>query len=239
MIFRYGIPSYKRPQCKTVDMLVRAGVDKSNIYVSLQDHSQLEEYKAVHPDIHYIVRNADCAAGNRNTLMDELGAPIVLMDDDLSSVAIKYAGRNFKSIYNKDEWEQILEQAIAEAKENNCVIIGVAANTNDIIAKNRRKYDYDSLLQGSFLVVLEQLRFDESWKAIDDYELSLRVIANNRHTLRINTMSACKRQNCTNQGGCYEVYKEHPPQEWIFKLERKYPFFKANKTYTGGSVNWT
>lgn len=239
MTLRYGIPSYKRPECKTVDMLVNAGVDKKNIYVSLQDEAQLEEYKAVHTDIQYIVRKADCAAGNRNTLLDSIGTPIVLMDDDLSSVAIKCPGSNFKSVYDRDTWEKELLQAIQEAQENGCVLIGVAANTNDIIAKNRRKYDYDTLLQGSFLIVLEPMRFDERWKAIDDYELSLRVIANNKHTLRINTMSACKRSNCTNKGGCYEVYKKHPPEEWIRKLEQRYPIFKPNKTYTGGAVKWT
>ena len=66
-----------------------AGVPAENIYVSLQKDEQLNEYRAVHPHVNYICREADCAAGNRNTLIDAVGAPLILLDDDITSFVVK------------------------------------------------------------------------------------------------------------------------------------------------------
>ena len=205
MIFNYGIPSYARPQCKTVDTLLKAGVKTENIYVSLQDESQITEYKKWHPDVNFLFRKADCAAGNRNTILAHVPLPLILLDDDISSITIKLPGRNFKSAYEKERWLPILEKAITVAKENRCSIIGIAPTANSIIAANRRQYSFDVLLQGSFLVVLETIRFDDRWKMCEDFELSLRTIRHG-HTMRINHMSVNKPRNGTNSGGMHELY---------------------------------
>ena len=238
MLLRYGIPSYKRPECKTVDMLINAGVSCENIYVSLQDESQLEQYKAVHPDIQYVVRQADCAAGNRNTLLEALGAPLVLLDDDIRAIAIKQTDSNFKRAITREEFEAVIEAAIIRGQENKCSVVGFADTTNNLVARGREEYSYDVLLQGSFLVVLSgDIRFDERWKMVEDYELSLRTILQS-HTLRSNYVSAFKPQNGTNAGGLHDRYENGELTWWIERLSKKYPMFKPNKAKTGGRVRF-
>lgn len=238
MTLRYGIPSYKRPECKTVDMLINAGVSRENIFVSLQDGRQLEQYKAVHPNIQYIVRHADCAAGNRNTLLETIGAPLVLLDDDIRAIAIKHKGGNFKRAATTAEFEPVIEAAIQQARENKCSIVGFAATTNDLIARNREEYSYDVLLQGSLLVVLNgDIRFDERWKMVEDYELSLRTILRS-HTIRANYVSAFKPTNGTNVGGLHDRYVNGELAIWIDRLSKKYPMFVPNKAKTGGRVRF-
>lgn len=238
MRLQYGIASYKRPECKTIDMLVSAGISEKNIYVSLQEESQVDEYKRNHPNVQYIVKNADCAAGNRNTLIDTLSAPYVLLDDDCNSIAIKRPGQQFKKATKKAEFEPWLEKAVLEAQKNHCQLVGVAATTNDLVARGRNEYSYDVLLQGSFLIILaDGIRFDDHWKMVEDYELSLRVIMRG-HTLRANYISVFKPKNGTNKGGLHERYMNGELPKWIARLEKSYPLFKANKAKTGGSVRF-
>lgn len=238
MKLRYGIASFRRPECKTIDTLVRAGVSLEDICVALQDRAELNAYRAKHPDVRYIVREADCAAGNRNTLIGAMGAPVVLMDDDISSFAIKRPGTNFKRVVKREEFEPEFVRAIEEATANRCCLMGVAATGNDLVARGRSEYSYDVLLQGSFVVVLKDgVRFDERWKMVEDYELSLRAILHG-HTLRANYISVNKPQNGTNAGGLHDRYARGELTGWIEMLAKQYPMFKPNKAKTGGQVRF-
>ncbi len=220
MVLRYAIASYKRPQCKTVDTLICAGVPCENIYVSLQDDAELGKYKATHPDIQYIVRCADSAAGNRNTLIEAVGAPLVLLDDDITSICIKKQNTNFSIISDRLKWEEEIYSAILHGADNKCGIVGVAPTSNNMIAKRRKKYSYDVLLQGSFLIILDKnIRFDEKWKMCEDYELSLRTILHS-HTLRANYISANKPTNGSNQGGLHDRYLNGELEKYIELLEK-------------------
>lgn len=234
----YCIASYNRPECVTVDTLLKAGICDKDIYVSLQKEDQEAQYKAVHPTINYIVREADCAAGNRNTLIDEVGTPLILMDDDIRAFAVKKRGENFKRVEKFEDFSQMMDKAIAHAQFNKCALVGIAANTNDLVARAREEYSVDVLLQGSFLVVIGGgVRFDERWKMVEDYELSLRVILKS-HTLRANYLSVIKPKNGENAGGLHERYAAGELPRWIERLEKCYPMFKANKQKTGGRIKF-
>ena len=234
----YCIASYNRPKCATVDTLLNAGICAEDIYVSLQKEGQLQKYKEIHPNIRYIVRDADCAAGNRNTLIDEVGAPLILLDDDITSFAIKQNGKNFKRAEKFEDFSVLLDKAVDEAKLNKCAVVGISANTNDLVARRRQEYSYDVLLQGSFLVVLNDgVRFDDRWKMVEDYELSIRVILKS-HTLRANYLSVNKPKNGENEGGLHERYANGELPQWIERLEKCYPIFKANKQKTGGQIKF-
>ena len=234
-MLNYGIPSYKRPQCDTISTLLKLGVEKDRIAVSLQEDDKA--YKKIHPDIHFFLRNADCAAGNRNTLIKNMDMPLVLLDDDITGFAIRKNGINFKRITDIAEFEAEIESAIAEAKENKVSLIGASANANNLVARGRDKYSFDCLLQGSFLVMLSPVLFDEEWKMVEDYELSLRLLKK-RHTMRMNQITAFKPKNGTNDGGLHARYASGQLPSWTAKLAQKYPYFKPNKTLTGGQVRF-
>lgn len=51
-------------------------------------------------------------------------------------------------------------------------------------------------------------------------------------------MQQKKKQNTKTLGGCFERYENGELKKHLKLLELKYPFFKANKNYTGGFVNW-
>lgn len=194
---KYGIPSYHRPECKTINTLLKSGVKKEDIIVSVQDEMDLWKYKKRYPDINVIFRQTDCAAGNRNTLLDYIQDPMILFDDDITSFCI-YNEKNFKKYFDivKD-----LENLYQEAKFNKCSIFGVAANTNALLARRRNHYDFNCVLQGSIMGIIDtDLRFDESFKVIDDYELCCRAILLDKFTIRNNFISANKPQNTTNGG---------------------------------------
>lgn len=235
---KYGIASYGRPKCATIDTLTRSGVTAENIYVSLQKEDQLREYKAIHPNVNYICRDADCAAGNRNTLIDAVGAPLILLDDDITSFAVKENDSNFKRVNDFSVFERAIDKAIDQAVLNRCSVVGIAATTNDLVARGRDEYSYDVLLQGSFLVLLaDNLKFDEKWKMVEDYELSLRAILCG-HTLRANYISAYKPKNGTNSGGLHERYVNGELPLWIERLSKVYPMFVPNKSKLGGRVRF-
>ena len=234
----FGIPSYKRPECKTIDMLFGYGISADDIYVSLQSKSEVDLYKAVHPTVHYVYREADCAAGNRNTLLMTVGAPIVLLDDDITSIAVKLPGHNFRRLNDGKTLLNGISEITDLAKENKCAIAGVAATTNDLIARSRERYSFDCLLQGSFLIFLEDILFNEKWKMVEDYELSLRVVRSGKHILRANGFSANKPKNGTNPGGLHDRYASGELRTWITRLSQVYPEFKPNKDRTGGHIKF-
>ena len=93
----YGIPSYHRPECRTVKTLLNAGIEPERIVVSLQDKSDVATYREKYPSVRFIFRETDCASGNRNTLLENIDArPICLLDDDIRGFSM-FSGENFRT----------------------------------------------------------------------------------------------------------------------------------------------
>jgi len=229
----FGIPSYKRPNCQTVSTLLKAGVDKARIVISVQSESDYSEYKKLH-DVEVIFKEADCAAGNRNTLLEYAKEPILLLDDDIRSFAL-YTDGKWKT--DTEAALRGIERLFEVARENHSCVFGVSPNTNAIITRARYEYDYDCLLQGTVIGVLDNsVRFDARWKMVEDYEFSLRMIRQNKHVLRGNYYAANKPKNGSNEGGLHDRYKEGQLPHWIRKLHQIYNEFEPNKNFDGGQI---
>ena len=234
----FGIPSYKRPKCRTVDTLLSAGIDGSDIYVSLQSKEEIEDYKKIHPNINYVYREADCAAGNRNTLLDFLEQrPVCLLDDDIVSFSTFEKNGNF--VRNTVLGLQKIEETLQIAKKYGCGLAGVAATSNGIVAREREPYSANVLLQGTVLIFTgNSIRFDDSFKMVEDYEICLRELYQGGRTIRNNYVCANKPKNGSNIGGMHERYASGELPFWIDYLAKNYPIFNPNKTMTGGSIRW-
>ena len=227
----YAIPSYKRPKCQTVKTLLAAGVDKANIVISVQTEEDAALYYAEN-DVEILYREADCAAGNRNTLLEELSGRILLLDDDIKGF----------SVYENGKWTADTERGLTGierlfdvAEANNCSAFGISASTNGIVTANRYEYDIDCLLQGTVIGILDNsLRFDSRWKMVEDYEFCLRLMRKNKHLLRANYFCANKPKNGSNEGGLHERYSSGQLPFWITKLHQVYPEFIPNKKKDGG-----
>ena len=220
----FGIASYHRPKCQTIQTLLNTGVKKSDIVVSLQDKEDIPKYKANYPDITFIYGKADSAAGNRNTLLRNIQErPICLLDDDIVSFCSLTDDGRF-IVDNAKSLSKIAK--IFEFRDENILIGGIAPTHNNIHARKRPEISVDVLLQGSVLFVYaKDFYFDEAFKMVEDYEISLRAIYSGKHTARWNFVCANKPQNGTNEGGLHERYINNELPHWLKVLQKKYPIF--------------
>lgn len=234
----YGIASYHRPECRTIKTLLDAGVAKTDIVVAVQDEQDFIVYKQKHPDINIIFREADSASGNRNTLLSAINErPVCLLDDDVSSFCVFTKDGRF--LVNTPMALKTLLEVADIAKANNCPIAGVAPTANGIVARSRPEVNVDVLLQGTVIIMLSpDLRFDERFKMVEDYEIALRVICAGKHTLRYNYIAASKPKNGTNKGGLHDRYASGQLPLWLERLHKCYPIFHVNKAKTGGDIKW-
>lgn len=233
----YAIASYHRPECKTIKTLLKAGVDVSDIVISVQEKEDFEIYSNLHRGIKIIYREGSCLSENRNNILDNIKErPICLLDDDITSFCY-YEGRKF--ITDSRTALEKLSELAEQAKRNGCELCGIAATANAIIAGNRPVVGVDMLCQGTVVVILsEDLRYDETQKMVQDYEICLRIISKGGHVLRGNHLSANKPQNGTNKGGLHEEYLRGENKYWHKVLAKKYPMYKINKKGTGGTIVW-
>lgn len=229
----YGIPSYRRVDAKTIGALKMGGVSEEQIVVSTQTQEDYSEYKAKWGGINVIYREADCAAGNRNTIIEyafegSASPELVLLDDDIRAF-FEYDGSGFKK--RVDDINSVFSGLFSEARTNGVKIFGVSPSSNAIVRAGRGRVDVDVLLQGTVLGVCERILFDERWKMVEDYEISLRAMTKYGHTMRFNDLVAGKPKNGTNAGGLHERYLRGELPYWITRLEKAYPIFSANKEY--------
>lgn len=228
----YCIASYNRPECRTVKTLRETGVKKEDIIIATQNATDYLEYKTKH-DCDIIFERKDCAAGNRNTLLDYVDGPCLLLDDDITG--FMYYDGKWKTD-NEASLDGILN-CFDIAKNENASLFGVSANSNSIITRNRFEIDIDVLLQGSVIGVLDKdIRFNDKWKMVEDYEVVLRTLRAGKHVIRHNYLCAKKPQNGTNSGGLHDRYAEGQLPYWIERLAKVYPEFKPNKKKDGGQI---
>lgn len=229
---KYGIASYHRPECKTVKTLMDAGVPAEDIIISVQTEEDLAEYSKRHR-VKIIYEPNDCAGGNRNTLLKNIEGDVTLLDDDITSFAY-WNGEKFVTD-TKTALERM--QGTLSGIRDDFAIAGVSPNTNGIIRRSRPDRSYLCLLQGTVLIFRNrEILFDEKWKMVEDYEISLRAVRLGETTLRLNDFAANKPQNGTNEGGLHDRYKRGELRLWINRLGAAYKEFKPNREKTGGSL---
>lgn len=234
---KYAIASYQRAECKTAVLLKSLGVPNSDIIISTQTLEDYNEYKTKH-ECEILYAPKDCAAGNRNTLLENINEPLLLLDDDIRSFQMFTDGKWRK---NNELALAALNDCFALAKKNGCACFGVSPNDNDLVTRNRYPHDINVLLQGTVIGVLDNsIRFNERWKMVEDYELSIRLLRSGKRLLRANYLCAGKPKNGTNEGGLHGRYAKGELPFWIAKLHEVYPEFKPNKNMDEGKVkSWT
>lgn len=230
----YGIASYRRPECRTIRTLLEAGVKREDIVISTQCLEDYKEYKERH-GLETLYRKTDCAGGNRNTILKEFsGQDILLLDDDITGFVV-YNGERF--LKNDSMFIEKVSWMFEFARKNGATLIGTSATTNNLCRRNRYQYDFKVLLQGTVMgSVKGNARFDEKFKMVEDYEISLREIKSGGLTMRFNDFSAYKPKNGTNKGGMHERYANGELKYWIDVLSKRHKEFSPNKDKTGGTA---
>ena len=229
---KYGIASFGRSDCGTVKTLLKAGIKKEDIVISVQTEDDYKTYKEKH-DVEVIYSPNDCAGGNRNNILKNIDGDICLLDDDITSFSY-WNGEKY--VRDTQKTLELLLKSLNEIVDD-VAIIGIAASGNGMVRKGRDSVSYLTPLQGTVLIIKDKsLLFDERWKMVEDYEISLRVINTGRTTIRLNDYVANKPKNGSNKGGLHKRYERGELPLWITRLSKVYPQFKPNKDRTGGCV---
>lgn len=245
---KYGIASYHRPECKTLKTLLELGVNKKDITISLNDINDYDEYSKKYSDIRVIYKDGNCVANNRNNLIRNhaVGQKLIILDDDIISFrkwtldnSTSKCGKLVK-IQSKDELEEILEECFNETIKVGNNKFGIYAISNTMLIKGtietQGKYSVNKMFQGCFcgLIVDGKTYYDDNFRVLDDYELVLRDIKQNKFILRRNDLVADTPKMGAVKGGYYELYKKGIQKEYMIKLLKKYPgMFKIKKDYGG------
>lgn len=242
----YGIAGYHRLNCPTLHTLLKIGIPKENIVISLNDPKDYEEYKAKYsPDICVIYREGNNVACNRNNILNHFktGDYVMVLDDDIKAIK-KYVinGSKYgKTIpLERQELERMLLEAFEETKKQKSSFFGTYAIENTMTLKStmigQGLYSVNKMFQGGStgFIVDDETRYDESMLLLDDYEIILNNIRKGKYVLRRNDIVFCTPKMGTTEGGYFDIYKQGKQKEYLLKLQAKYPgWFKIKKDYSG------
>ena len=234
----YGIACYHRPQCKTLGTLLDLGIGKDEILIAVNCEEDNDEYiRRYGKSFKIIYHKKRNVAGNRNNILEELHSPCVIFDDDITafkryvSDGSRYG--HFRKMTDGEEFRSVISECFRKAGEQRALIFGVAASDNTMIARGHSEkgslYSLNGNFQGGFCGYLsDNIRHDESYDVLDDYELNLRMLAQGRNILRRNDIYAEKGEMGNNEGGCKELYEHGAQQRCMKRLKSQWgPLFSV------------
>lgn len=219
----YCIPTYKREKLPTLDILRAAGVDRDRILVS----TQTEEDFATICDRYFqycipLYREGKCVGDNRNRLMEyceqEGYDKIIMLDDDIKSIDIMSGKKNRP--LTSQELEPTFAYCFAQAKRNNAPLWGVYPVNNAFFQRARTLRR--SILIGTVMGITDNtLRYDETFRIKEDYELCCRVMAQGCNCLRFDVLSANAAHK--SKGGCECDWNKTSRRIYAHLLAERYP----------------
>ncbi|MBQ3551672.1 MAG: hypothetical protein IJA35_00720 [Clostridia bacterium] len=226
MEYFIGIASYKRADNqKTLDYLEKLGFPKDRLILSVQTAEDMVEYERHGTKARvgsFLYREANSAAGNRNTILDYLpeGLRVVLMDDDISGVdALDHAGR-LRPIETLAEFDAMVERAFELTDKFKTVCFGLYPVGNAYFMSD--DYRRRNIVTAAFMgLTVTDARFNDAIKTKEDFELCCRIIRKYGACVRLNGYAI---RTGKSKGGCEEVWKDRAAAERVAELLcAKYP----------------
>lgn len=218
---KFAIPTYKRVEKQlTLEMLKNFGYSKDEIVISTQTKEDYEAYKNKYGnDCVVIYREGHSVTDNRNTLLDyfEKGQWLIMLDDDIKAF-LKLDGNNLTKIETKQELDKMFNDFFEYTEKNNGKMWGVYPIKNAFFMK--RSISKRNIIN-SCLGIINDLRFDENYKAKEDIELCCRYLKNGYNVIRFNFITYDVRHK--QKGGCSDTWKSDENIKVSNKLVFKYP----------------
>lgn len=226
----YGIISYKRANRQTtLDYLVKSGVPRERIILSLNAESDIEPYQKYADRAQIIYGEAHNAAGNRNNILNYLpeGTRLILLDDDVKRFMC-YDPIGEYGVFREDfkTAEQEFYRAFEILGKTGRTIFGVAHTGNSMFCKQTMekygKYCVNALLgAGLFGIIVGKDRFNDRMPVWDDTDMMLKQIKT-RGLLRVNTVANIVGTFYVAEGGCQEAYAAGGKEKALRMLLMKY-----------------
>lgn len=226
----YGIISYKRAEKQTtLDYLVKNGIPRERIILSLNAESDIGPYQKYADRAQIIYGEAHNAAGNRNNILNYLpeGTHLILLDDDVRRFACYDPAGTYGTFFeNFKEAEEEFERAFGILEETGRKIFGVAQTENAMFCqrtlKKYGKYCINALIgAGLFGIIVGRDRFNDRMPVWDDLDMMLKQIKT-RGLLRVNTVGNIVGTFYTTKGGCQEAYAMGGKEKALRMLLTKY-----------------
>lgn len=229
---KFAIPTYKRVEKQlTLEMLKNFGYAKEDIVMSTQTE---EDYKAYNEkygnDCTVIYREGHSVTDNRNTLLDyfEKGQWLIMLDDDIKAF-FKLNGNGFIKIETREELDKMFNDFFEYTEKNNGKMWGVYPIKNAFFMK--QSISKRNIIN-SCLGIINDLRFDEDYKAKEDIELCCRYLKKGYNVIRFNFITYDVKHK--QKGGCSDTWKTDENIKVSNKLVLKYPkLLRLNKKREG------
>ena len=244
----YGIAGYHRPECKTYHTLIKMGIPKERIVISLNDKEDYEKYKELYDkEVTVIYKEGTNVACNRNNIINHfpIGTYVMVLDDDIASFKL-WVNDTTTSKYgrlvsiNAKELEDVLYDCFKQTEGAGSNMFGTYAISNTMMIKgtieSQGVYSINKMFQGGScgFIVDEKHRYDETMLLLDDYEIILKNITEGNIILRRNDLVAITPKMGSTKGGYFDIYKQGKQKEYAIKLKNKYPnLITLKKDYSG------
>ncbi|MCI8997654.1 MAG: hypothetical protein HFJ95_01500 [Muribaculaceae bacterium] len=141
-----------------------------------------------------------------------------MLDDDIKSIDI-LSGKQNRPL-TPQELESTLSYCFAQAERNNAPMWGMYPVNNAFFQRVRTLRR--SILIGTVMGITDNtLRYDETFRVKEDYELCCRVMAQGRNCLRFDVLSANAAHKSS--GGCEGEWNKTSRRIYAHLLKEKYP----------------
>lgn len=228
MSIRFGIPSYKRPDCAhSIQTLKKLGFQKKEIIIAVQTEGDLEKYEFSYGnDATLIFRPANNCAQNRNTLIDYFddGERFIMLDDDVKAFCrLEIIGEKkmFSKINDREYLELTFNRMFDFCQKRKSPMWAWYPVPNAFFMSNT--IDLRNLFVGTILGVVNdrRRRFDERFDVKEDFEMSLRLMCLGHNAVRFNGYAV--EANHKSKGGCENAWKSGSNKKRCAELLERYP----------------
>ena len=215
---KIAIPSYRRPNAKTLNLLKE--FSKEDIFIFVHDDKDFYSYQR-NSDLAQIIKTDQLLGivNQRNFILDyfDKGEKIVVLDDDVNKIC-KLVNNRLQDVNKiKDFFNFSFE--LCESKGMKLWGVYPIDNPFFMSMKASERHFIIGTLTG---IIVDDLRYDPVLKVKEDYDFTLQNIIKFGGALRLDYYTI-KADHYTNKGGCVDYRNEQIEKECAEYLLRKYP----------------
>lgn len=207
--FKVVIPSYRRSgKQETLEYMHKLGFPLDRVYIFVQTKEDYGVYSTLYGNICNVVyAEAQSIPVARNNILNYFGGEenLLMMDDDVSSIAIGSKNSKFRSITNTEQFESVVSEMFETTSSMGGFLFGLYPVYNEFFMSD----DISTRVTVNTIIGFPKgfpYRFNESYIAKEDIELCGRIIYGGGKVIRFNNV-AFKAKHRTNAGGAYETWK--------------------------------
>lgn len=204
----FAIPSYKRPDNQAaMKWLNGMGFTRADIVIGTQTEEDYAEYQRLHGrNARIVFRPGSCIADNKNALLDFCaGKRVVMLSDAVKRLGKLRKNGKVEPIISRTELTMLLDRNFRIMEEEGATLWGIYPVYNAFFMDN--SYTVDNLLMGCCMGFPDTngMRFRREFRVKEDWDISLRAIAEGRKIVRFNDMAFDRRHKI--KGGCQELWR--------------------------------